>query len=256
MARPKRCRRVLSEPTATSFEPLGIPQGALGEVEVSWDELEALRLADLQGLYQEAAAEHMGLSRQTFGRLVADARRKVAGALVQGRSIHIVGGPCELASSPQEGEIMKVAVALNEHGGISNHFGRSATFRVYQLQDGARLGEETRENTHRARGRGRGASDHGPDQPSQGRGRRHGHCGGHERQQGGHNCGESHGRGGQCGGGHEWVSRALGDCSALIAAGMGAGAASALHAAGVRPIVVESSFEPEQAVELFQEGKL
>jgi predicted DNA-binding protein (UPF0251 family) len=56
------------------------------------DELEALRLADLEGLGQVEAAERMNVSRQTFGRIVEQARRKVAAALVHERGIGIEGG--------------------------------------------------------------------------------------------------------------------------------------------------------------------
>lgn len=51
------------------------------------DELEALRLADLEGLYQEECARRMGISRSTLSRTLARARRKVAEALVQGRRL-------------------------------------------------------------------------------------------------------------------------------------------------------------------------
>lgn len=61
------------------------------------DELEALRLADLEGLYQEEAASRMGISRPTFARIVEAARRKVADTLVNGRSLKIGGGPVTLA---------------------------------------------------------------------------------------------------------------------------------------------------------------
>jgi uncharacterized protein len=65
----------------------------LQEIALSVDELEALRLADLEGLYQEAAASRMAVSRATFARIVEAARRKVAEALVHGRSLRIAGGP-------------------------------------------------------------------------------------------------------------------------------------------------------------------
>jgi predicted DNA-binding protein (UPF0251 family) len=64
----------------------------LEEVALSVDELEALRLADLEGLYHDGAAERMGVSRATFGRIVETARRKVAEALVHGRALKIGGG--------------------------------------------------------------------------------------------------------------------------------------------------------------------
>jgi len=56
------------------------------------DELEALRLADKEGMYQEHAAERMNISRPTFGRIVETARRKVAEALVEGKALRIEGG--------------------------------------------------------------------------------------------------------------------------------------------------------------------
>jgi predicted DNA-binding protein (UPF0251 family) len=65
----------------------------LEEVTLSVDELEALRLADLEGLYQDAAAARMGVSRATFARIVESSRRKVAEALVRGRALRIAGGP-------------------------------------------------------------------------------------------------------------------------------------------------------------------
>jgi len=63
---------------------------------LAFDELEALRLADLEGLYQEEAAARMQISRQTFGNIVKTARRKVADALVNGKAIHIEGGVCSV----------------------------------------------------------------------------------------------------------------------------------------------------------------
>ena len=56
------------------------------------DELEAIKLADLEQLYQEEAAARMGVSRPTFGRIVASARRKAAEALVTGKALRIEGG--------------------------------------------------------------------------------------------------------------------------------------------------------------------
>ena len=98
MARPRNCRRVGSMPGSTYFKPRGIPLSSLGEVVLSVDEFEAIRLADLEGLYQEQAAERMKISRQTFGRVVEAARRKVAEALVEGKALKIEGGEVEMAS--------------------------------------------------------------------------------------------------------------------------------------------------------------
>jgi predicted DNA-binding protein (UPF0251 family) len=97
MARPCKCRRVQGPPVACYFKPKGIPLPQLQEVVLTVDELEALRLADLEGLYQENAAQKMGVSRPTFGNIIAAARRKVADSLVHGKALKIEGGTVEMA---------------------------------------------------------------------------------------------------------------------------------------------------------------
>ncbi|MFA7000859.1 MAG: DUF134 domain-containing protein [Candidatus Omnitrophota bacterium] len=92
MARPVKCRRVGCEPSASYFKPRGIPLWGLEEVALCVDELEAIRLADLQGLYQEKAAKKMKISRQTFGNIIASAHHKIADAIVGGKAIKIEGG--------------------------------------------------------------------------------------------------------------------------------------------------------------------
>jgi len=89
MPRPHSKRFVGWRPGAVLFKPTGIPVRELQVVELTLDELEALRLADLQGEYQEAAATQMKISRATFARIVEAARRKVADALVHGKAIQI-----------------------------------------------------------------------------------------------------------------------------------------------------------------------
>jgi len=96
MARPRQCRRVGSMPESSYFKPRGIPLSMLEEVILTVDEFEAVRLADLEGLYQEEAAERMSVSRQTFGRIIESARKKVAEALVIGKALKIEGGEFEM----------------------------------------------------------------------------------------------------------------------------------------------------------------
>lgn len=96
MARPFCCRQVASEPESNYFKPRGIPMSSLEEVTMTVDEFEALRLADLEGLYQEQAAERMGISRPTFGRIVESAHRKVADALVNSKALNIEGGEVKM----------------------------------------------------------------------------------------------------------------------------------------------------------------
>jgi len=97
MPRPQRCRRIGALPANSVFKPAGIPARTLEEVTLTVDEFESLRLADYEGLYQEQAAERMGVSRQTFGRIVEAARKKVAQALVKGMLLRIEGGEVEMA---------------------------------------------------------------------------------------------------------------------------------------------------------------
>ncbi len=92
MPRPHACRRISEPPRFTCFKPRGVPLSALETVRLGLDEFEAVRLADLEGLYQEEAAERMGVSRQTFGNIVTAARRKIADALVNGKALTVEGG--------------------------------------------------------------------------------------------------------------------------------------------------------------------
>lgn len=96
MPRPQKCRRVGYEPEAKLFRPSGVPAGSVEQVRLSLDELEAVRLADLQGLYQQEAARRMEVSRQTFGNIVASARRKLADCVVHGKALRIEGGAIRL----------------------------------------------------------------------------------------------------------------------------------------------------------------
>jgi len=81
---------------ATVFKPAGIPACDLEAVTVSLDEFEAIRLADGEGLYQEQAARRMKVSRPTFGRIVEAAHRKVADALLNGKTLKIEGGTVQV----------------------------------------------------------------------------------------------------------------------------------------------------------------
>ncbi len=93
MSRPHCCRRISGKPAASMFKPAGVPARELDEIVMTLDEFEALRLADLEGQYQEQAAERMGVSRSTFGRIVDSAHRKVAEVLIEGKALRIEGGP-------------------------------------------------------------------------------------------------------------------------------------------------------------------
>jgi predicted DNA-binding protein (UPF0251 family) len=92
MPRPTKCRRVELEPKFTYFKPAGIPKHLLTELELSVEELEAIRLKDLVGLEQEECATRMYVSRPTFQRILSAARGKLAEAVVEGKAIKITGG--------------------------------------------------------------------------------------------------------------------------------------------------------------------
>ena len=98
MARPEILRKVGCVAGGRGFKPIGRPVGDLEVEPLRLDELEALRLADLEGLYQEAAAERMGVSRPTFARILARARSAVARALIEERVLVVAEGPVMAAS--------------------------------------------------------------------------------------------------------------------------------------------------------------
>jgi len=90
MVRPIKPRRVQFDPKAVYFKPRAIPLSMLEEVELSLDEIEALRLCDLEGLDQVEAAKKMKISQATLWRILNSARKKVAEALIEGKAIKIL----------------------------------------------------------------------------------------------------------------------------------------------------------------------
>ena len=92
MPRPCKCRRISCDPGSDYFKPRGVPLRGLEEVKLGLDELEAIRLADLEMMYQEDAAVKMGISRQTFGNLINSAHKKVADVLLNSKALKITGG--------------------------------------------------------------------------------------------------------------------------------------------------------------------
>jgi len=92
MPRPKCCRHICGVPDKNYFKPRGIPASDLEEVVLNLDEYEAIRLADYEQLYQEEAAVGMNISRQTFGRIIEAAHKKIADVLMNGKALIIEGG--------------------------------------------------------------------------------------------------------------------------------------------------------------------
>ena len=123
MPRPQNYRRIGCMPTCRFFKPQGIPLSVLEKVILTDDELEAVRLADVEGLYQEQAAEKMGISRQTFGRIIESAHQKIGNALVNGKALCIEGGT--VTHHPQETAIP--AEGLGPCGQRRRRHGRSCS---------------------------------------------------------------------------------------------------------------------------------
>ena len=165
MPRPHKCRRVGCQPPALVFTPGNAPAGERETITLRFDELEAIRLADLEGLYHDDAAKQMDVSRPTFGRLVAAARQKVARALVNGAVLTIEGGKYTMT------DMRKFVCSACEHEfEVPFGTGRPDVCPACQSNDICRASE------------GRG-----------GRGRGRGRCGRH-----GHGHGHGGGGGGRC----------------------------------------------------------
>jgi len=93
MPRPKKPRFVSAYPAIAAFVPQGV--AVRGEVSMSIEELEAIRLSDFEHLDQETAAQMMEVSRHTYGRILTRARSVLAEAIVTGKALIIAGGTYE-----------------------------------------------------------------------------------------------------------------------------------------------------------------
>jgi predicted DNA-binding protein (UPF0251 family) len=99
MGRQPLSRRVGFIPQVTGFTPQGIP--SVGEVRLTVEELEAIRLKDVEELEMEECAQEMNVSRTTFSRILDSARKGIADALLNGKAIIIGGGNFEVAAIRQ-----------------------------------------------------------------------------------------------------------------------------------------------------------
>lgn len=163
MPRPRRTRLVSDTPAVTYFKPRGVPLRELGEVAVPIEGLEALRLADLEGLSAQEAAVSMGVSRHTFGRILAEARRATADALVNGKAIRVEGGSFALVErpatlfNPKEPDMNKIAISAEGPSlkdRVDPRFGRAPGFVVVDVET---LATEYLDNgASQARGQGAG----------------------------------------------------------------------------------------------------
>ena len=116
MPRPQKCRRVAYLPNVTFFKPAGIPMTLLDDVCLSYEEAEAIRLKDWEGLAQEEGARKMNVSRPTFQRVLASARRKIADAILHGKAMQITGGNYEMEGRQACAEAAYAAQGQSEQG--------------------------------------------------------------------------------------------------------------------------------------------
>ena len=118
---------------------------------------------------------------------------------------------------------MKIAVASTDGISISQHFGRSRCFLVFEVVDGKVAGGEVRDNTYTAYAKSEcKEGEHHHDQPHS----------------------------------HADIIAALHDCKVVLCGGMGWRAAEDLKANGIQPVMVDLALAPDQAVQDFVAGKL
>lgn len=138
-------------PKTTLFKPSGVPCAQLEEITLSVEGLEALRLADLEGLGMDTAACLMGVSRHTFGRVLRKARREVAQALCTGNALRVEGGVYHVHESLSRAEhsggsggsmeSVLIAVPSDAPGGLeakpSAHFGHCDAYTIALVENGS-----------------------------------------------------------------------------------------------------------------------
>ena len=89
MPRPRLFRKIRFDPNTTYFKPQGIPLRMLDEVELTMEEIEALRLKNIENLEQTDAAKKMETSQSTFQRILMSAYKKISRAIIEGKAIKI-----------------------------------------------------------------------------------------------------------------------------------------------------------------------
>jgi uncharacterized protein len=114
VSRPFVPRRVGCRFNGRGFRPIGRPACSVESAVIGLDELEAIRLADREGLYQDAAAERMGISRQTFARILARAHAVVAECLLEGKALLVETGP--VVECPEVAETCPVHAGPRRRG--------------------------------------------------------------------------------------------------------------------------------------------
>ena len=141
MSRPVITRIVDIPMRTVYFKPCGKLPDDTECVTIKFEELEALRLSDLEGITQSEASKNMGISRHTFGRILAAARKKVARSLVESLPIVVTGGTNarRLSSAELLKDYPAMKIAISAEGPttqdiVDPHFGRAAGFVIYDTE--------------------------------------------------------------------------------------------------------------------------
>lgn len=102
MPRPRKWKRVCSLPNYKKYGPVSVKVDENDVVEMTVEELETIRMVDLEGMDQVQCAERMGVARSTVQRMYNDARKKVADSIVNGKILTIEGGNYKVCSEDLE----------------------------------------------------------------------------------------------------------------------------------------------------------
>ena len=161
MPRPKKCRRICHFPDTLSFAPLELTDDC-PVIVLTLEEYETIRLIDREGFSQEQCSEQMQVARTTIQAIYAEARKKLAIAIVDGCELRISGGDYKLCDGGEDRcgfgscykqtynrmvnqlkgvNHMRVAVTY-ENGQIFQHFGHTKQFKVYEVCDGRIVSSE------------------------------------------------------------------------------------------------------------------
>ncbi len=111
MPRPHKKRLISAMPRYTYFKPTGIPMPLLEEIVLTVDELEAMRLKNIEKLEQHDCAARMNVAQSTLQRILVSAHEKVSRAIIEGKALRIHGGSYAL-----QGEQYCPRCRRNRHG--------------------------------------------------------------------------------------------------------------------------------------------
>jgi predicted DNA-binding protein (UPF0251 family)/predicted Fe-Mo cluster-binding NifX family protein len=269
MPRPSKCKSIAFIPGVTYFKPAGVPLRSLEEVRISLEEAEALRLKDVEGLEQEEGAVRMRVSRPTFQRVLASARRKVADALLNGKAVRIEGGNFEVVArryccanghewdAGAEGSTkaaMQTCPVCNAPSYEANRNKQTMNAGVGKMkiaavsEDGTTISQHfgrapyyvvlTIEGGHVVKKEKREKSTH--------------HVAGQEHST---VAGQRHGFDAAAQSTHAGMMSNIADCQVVMAGGMGMGARESLKAAGIETVMTDL-LDIDEAVSLYIAGRL